>query len=194
LLESCLHGVQEIVGSTPTTLTYSPEMAMIELNNLIMRLKDWLVADSLNEVFLEALKWYVDPAVYDPAMKDRNLQRAQALAARKLPNRRDPRSVTSPVEIVGAIRHGITNYDSELIALKRKIIQQSMCDQLREKNLFFKNTYDLVDKFIQSYLDNPQQYAAANNAWLRAHIVNDVRCDQDDEDPRQWRSGWRKTG
>lgn len=155
-----------------------------------MRLKEWLVIDCMNEVLSEALKVV---AAMDPARKDQNLAKILANYRRVFPNR----ASMSPGEIIGSIRHNMTNYDAELKALDYKTVHTALCDRLKQRNLFFQDTFNLINKFVQAYLDNPQQYVAANNVWLKSHFVNDQRCYQqnqeEDDDPRLWRSGWRKT-
>ncbi len=103
----------------------------------------------------------------------------------------------TPQLIVDTISHQFTTYDDEWQGIENNKAQYDLCDYIKAWNKCIQDTAALVTRFAATYLTTEQQRSLLplNQAWVQSHLKPVPRqCEEEDEDddPRQWRSGYKK--
>lgn len=96
--------------------------------------------------------------------------------------------------LLTVIRHDFTTYNEAWRSIDASKAKLGLVEYIRQWNAMVEETFQLVNQFIGNYLPDQQaELSAANIEWRASHLKQmPAGADEEDDDPRQWRSGWKR--
>jgi hypothetical protein len=162
----------------------------------MMRFREFVLSDVvvLADFIADAMQ-YAEAAVGFKGNVTRNKEAVISALDIHLKKQAAGGTVTAQL-IVDTIRHQFTNYDAhwQYLGTSRNNSRIDLCEYIKQWNETVTTAKDRVDFFIQKYLP-PSQHGMlqqANANWLRNKLKPVPPECKDDDDPRKWRTGFRR--
>ncbi len=167
----------------------SPEVKNHTLHlNKSMRFTEWNTLDLV----------FINHFIFEAVNFKGNVSRDRLATLQHLEDHLHKSAVNGVVSnqlILDKIRHQFTDYDVQWRNLDAQKRNLETCAYISKWNELVKSASERVAQFISNYLTQQQQITlhAINQQWVQTHLKTvPAQCAEDDEDPRQWRSGYRR--